>query len=126
MSGTKGGTKKQADKARASMLSLLNDFDPNHLVLPLDEIRLLALLVSTRDGVGPFVRRMMLLSEALKAGRTSRASQLARRSGDQSLTELLLPMARAIERGASSRFAILPSAPRVLPTTIALIIYETC
>ncbi|HLL72689.1 MAG TPA: hypothetical protein VK363_14700 [Pyrinomonadaceae bacterium] len=99
MSGTKGGTKKQADKARASMLSLLNDFDPNHLVLPLDEIRLLALLFSTRNGVEPFVRRMVLLSEALKAGRTSRAAQLARRSRDQSLTELLLPMAQAIEDG---------------------------
>jgi hypothetical protein len=99
MSERKGSTTEQAERARAAMLSLLNDFDPDHLVLPLDEIRLLALIISTRHGVEPFVRAMLMLSESLKAGRTGRAAQLARRSKDQSLTELLQPMAHAIEEG---------------------------
>ncbi|HJR08924.1 MAG TPA: hypothetical protein VJ842_16825 [Pyrinomonadaceae bacterium] len=69
MSERKGGTKQQAERARASMLSLLNGYDPNHLVLPIDEIRLLALIISTRDGSQPFIRRMVNLSDNLNAGR---------------------------------------------------------
>ena len=97
MSETKGKTKHQA--ARAAMLSLLNDFDPHHLVLSHDEIRLLALIISTRDGAEPFVRRMVNISESLKAGRVDAVAKLARQSRDHTLTELLAPMSQAISDG---------------------------
>lgn len=96
MSETKGRTKRQAERARAAMLSLLNEFDPNHLVLPHDEIRLLALIVSTRDGAEPFVRRMVNISEGLKAGRTDAVARLTRPSKDHTLMQLLAPMSQAI------------------------------
>ena len=81
------------------MLSLLNDFDPHHLVLSHDEIRLLALIISTRDGAQPFVRRMVNLSESLKAGRTGTVARLARQSKDHTLTQLLAPMSQAVSDG---------------------------
>lgn len=67
---TEGRTKRQAEQARAAMLSLLNEHDTDNLVLSHEEIRLLALLISTRDGAQPFIRRMVNISESLKAGRT--------------------------------------------------------
>lgn len=99
MSETKGRTKEQAGRARAAMLSLLNDFDPDHLVLSHDEIRLLALIISPRDGAQPFVRRMVSLSESLKAGRGDVVAGHARQSRDHTLTELLAPMAQAVGEG---------------------------
>lgn len=81
------------------MLSLLNDFDPNHLVLSHDEIRLLALIISTRDGAQPFIRQMVNLSESLKSGRTGAVARLARQSKDHTLTELLAPMSQAASEG---------------------------
>ena len=99
MSGTKRGNKKRTDKARASIVAKLRDFDPQHVVLPPDEIRIIALLSSTRNGVEPFVRQMVSLSESLKAGRASKLAQLARQSKDQSLAELVSPMSQAIKEG---------------------------
>jgi hypothetical protein len=81
------------------MLSLLNDFDPNHLVLPHDEIRLLALIISTRDGAEPFVRRMVTLSQSLEAGRAGAVARLAGQSKDHTLTQLLAPMSQAVSEG---------------------------
>jgi hypothetical protein len=99
MSKTKGKTKHQAERARAAMLSRLNDFDPDHLVLSHDEIRLLALIISTRDGAQPFIRRMVNISESLKAGRTDAVARLAQQSKDQTLMELLAPMSQAVGEG---------------------------
>lgn len=81
------------------MLSLLNDCDPNHLVLPHDEIRLLALIVSTRDGAEPLVRRMMNISEGLKAGRAGTVTGQAWQSNDHTLMQLLAPMPQAVSEG---------------------------
>ncbi len=99
MSGTKSRTKEQSERARAAMLPFLNDCGPNHLVLPHDEIRLLALIISTRDGAEPFIRRMVMRSENLKAGRTGAVTRLARQSNDHTLTELLAPMLQAVGEG---------------------------
>ena len=99
MSETKGRTKQQSERARAAMLSLLNDFEPDHLVLSHDEIRLLALIISTRDGAQPFIRRMVLISESLKAGRANAVARHARQSKDHTLTELLAPMSQAVSDG---------------------------
>lgn len=99
MSGREVITKEQAERARAAMLSILNDYDPNHLVLPLDEIRLLALIISTRDGAQPLIRRMVNISESLKAGRMDAVACLARQSKDHALTELLAPMSQAVSEG---------------------------
>jgi hypothetical protein len=96
MSETKGRTKQQAERARAAMLSLLHDFDPNHLVLSHDEIRLLALIISTRDGAQPFIRRMVNISESLKAGRTGAVARLTHQSKDHTLMQLLTPMSQAV------------------------------
>jgi hypothetical protein len=93
-------TQKRAAEARARMLSLLRDDpDPNHLVISCDEIRLLALIISTRDGAEPFVRKMVTLSESMKAGRLGAVTRLARRSKDHSLTQLLAPMSQAAREG---------------------------
>jgi hypothetical protein len=79
--------------------SFLNDFDPNQLVLPLDEIRLLALIITTRDGTEPFIRKMVTLSENVKAGRADAVTRLTRQNKDHTLTELLAPMSQAISEG---------------------------
>jgi len=100
MSETKDEAQRHAAQARARMISLLRDApDPNHLVLPFDEIRLLALIISTRDGAEPFVRKMLAISESVKAGRAEAVARLARRSTDHTLAELLAPMSEAISEG---------------------------
>ncbi|HEV7905999.1 MAG TPA: hypothetical protein VGO96_19320 [Pyrinomonadaceae bacterium] len=99
MSEAEGRTKKQSEQSRAAMLSFLHDFDPDHLVLPHDEIRLLALIISTRDGAEPFIRRMVNISESLRAGRIDAVARLARQSRDHTLTELLAPMSQAVSDG---------------------------
>ncbi|HEV2880358.1 MAG TPA: hypothetical protein VGX24_03540 [Pyrinomonadaceae bacterium] len=100
MSETNGETQQRAEQARAHMISILRDDpDPDHLVLPLDEIRLLALIVSTRDGAEPLIRKMVTLSENLKAGRTDVITRLARQNKDHTLTELLAPMSQAASEG---------------------------
>ena len=98
MSETKGEAQHRAAQAR--MISLLRDDpDPDHLVLPLDEIRLLALIISTRDGAEPFIRKMVTLSESVKAGRSDAVARLARHSKDHTLTQLLAPMSQAAGEG---------------------------
>jgi hypothetical protein len=100
MSETKGETQRRAAQARARMISILRDApDPDHLVLPFDEIRLLALIISTRDGAEPFIRRMVRLSESLKAGRSGAVARLALHSTDHTLTQLLAPMSQAVSEG---------------------------
>jgi uncharacterized NAD-dependent epimerase/dehydratase family protein len=83
---TKGSTKRQYERARAAMLSFLNGLDPDHLVLSHDEIRLLALIVSTRDGAHPFTSRMVNISESLRAGRVDAVARLTNQSKDHTLT----------------------------------------
>ncbi|HEX8130075.1 MAG TPA: hypothetical protein VF527_13310 [Pyrinomonadaceae bacterium] len=93
-------TQRRAARARARMISLLRDDpDPDQLVLTLDEIRLLALIISTRDGAEPFIRRMLTISESVKAGRCGAVARLARQSTDHTLTELLAPMSQAAREG---------------------------
>jgi hypothetical protein len=99
MSMTEDERRRQSEKARAWMTSFLRDFDPDQLVLPLDEIRLLAMIITTRDGTEPFIRKMVTLSENLKAGRADAVARLARRSKDHTLNELLAPMSQAAGEG---------------------------
>jgi hypothetical protein len=96
---TKGERRRRSEEARAQMISLLNDFDPDQLVLPLDEIRLLALIITTREGTEPFIRKMVTLSENAKAGRVDAVARLARQNKDHTLTELLTPMSQAAGEG---------------------------
>ncbi|MCA1566505.1 MAG: hypothetical protein LC803_12855 [Acidobacteria bacterium] len=94
------GERQRSEKARGRMISLLRDDpDPDHLVLPLDEIRLLALIITTRDGTEPLIRKMVTLSENVKAGRVDVVTRLARQSKDHTLTELLAPMSQAVREG---------------------------
>lgn len=100
MSETKEGTQQRAAQARAQMISLLRDDpDPDQLVLPLDEIRLLAMIITTRDSAEPFIRRMVNISESVKAGRADALARLVRNSKDHTLTELLAPMSQAVTEG---------------------------
>ncbi|HYP01112.1 MAG TPA: hypothetical protein VER76_13050, partial [Pyrinomonadaceae bacterium] len=89
----------QDEQGRAAMRSLLNDFDPNNLVLSLNEIHLLTLIINTCDGVEPFVRRMVTLSDNLKDGRDDAVARLARDCTDHTLMELLAPMSQAVREG---------------------------
>ena len=93
------GERQRSEKARAWMTSFLNDHDPDQFLLPLDEIRLLALIITTRDGTDPFIRKMVTLSESVKAGRADVVMRLARQSKDHTLTELLAPMSQAMREG---------------------------
>ena len=99
MSDAEVRTKQRAERARAAMLSFLNEHDPDHLMLSPDEIRLLALIISTRDGAKPLINRMVKLSESLKAGRMDVVVRLTRQSKDHTLTQLLTPMSQAVNDG---------------------------
>jgi hypothetical protein len=69
------------------------------LVLPASEIRRLVSQIINAEGVAPFVRRMVAVSDGLRAGRTQALTRLARQSRNQPLAELLAPISRAARRG---------------------------
>lgn len=99
MTMTKGERRRRSEEARAWMISFLNDFDPEQLVLPLDEIRLLTLIITTREGTEPFIGKMVALSQSVKAGRPDAVARLARRNKDYTLSQLLAPMSQAAGEG---------------------------
>jgi hypothetical protein len=57
------------------------------------------MIISTRDGTEPFIRKMVTLSENVKDGRTDSVARLARQSRDHTLNELLAPMSQAASEG---------------------------
>jgi hypothetical protein len=91
---TSKGKRKRAAKALAEP-----ELATARLVLPASEIRRLVFQIILAEGVAPFVRRMVAVSDGLRAGRTQALTRLARQSGNQPLAELLAPISRAARRG---------------------------
>ncbi len=81
----------------AEKLSLA--FNPDHLALPEDEIRRLVLLTTTRYKIEPFVRQLIRLMDALKAGKTNNIAKLTRPGRDTSRAILFAAIAKTVGDG---------------------------
>jgi hypothetical protein len=72
---------------------------PNPAVLPLEELRQLALEIILRDGIKPFLRRMVILLDSLKVGQINRLSQIAHQSKDPAFIKLMSILSDAAQKG---------------------------
>ncbi len=99
MSKTKAVNGKQGARRRRRATVSLSGFGVEPLALPEEELRRLVLLKTTRDGVEPFVRRMVRLMDSLQAGRSKPVVRAARSSKDPLLSRLLLAISREAQGG---------------------------
>ncbi|HVF50910.1 MAG TPA: hypothetical protein VNA19_12530 [Pyrinomonadaceae bacterium] len=97
MSKSKASSKKQGRELAS--VNILPRFNPAHLALPEEEIRRLALIITTRDSVEPFVRRMVVLLDSLRAGETGEVARISRQSKDEAFVVLMSAMRRAVGEG---------------------------
>jgi hypothetical protein len=72
---------------------------PNPAVLPHDELHELVLHTILRDSVEPFIRRMVVLLDSLKEGKTDEITHIARQSDDPSFTKLMSALSDAARQG---------------------------
>ena len=95
--------KREEERRRRRAIAALAASDPElaagELVLPAEEVRRLVLQIILADEVAPFVRRMVNVIDALRAGQTVALTRIARQSKNRPLTKLLASIARAAERG---------------------------
>lgn len=99
MSAAKKSKKKRAGRRRELRPGkFFKNFD-RYLALPDEEIRRLAMLITTRDGVEPFMRRMVVILDSLSAGRVGGVTRMALRSKDQPFAELMSAISLAARRG---------------------------
>lgn len=99
MKATKTGKKKSAAKRRPRAAKPLFKFNPEHTALPDEEVQWLVTRITTRGGVEPFARLMVKVIDDLRAGKSGRLAQAARRRGDAEFTELLSAMSDAVREG---------------------------
>lgn len=99
MSASKAKRKKPNAKRNLSSGKLFPRFDPDYLALPDEEIRRLALIITARDSVEPFVRRMVVLLDSLRAGDTGEVARVARQSKDEAFVVLMSAMQGAVKDG---------------------------
>jgi hypothetical protein len=71
----------------------------NPAVLPDEELRQLVFQIIIRDDVEPFLRRMVVLLDSLKAGQTDKLAQVARQSKDPALAKLMSSLSDAVQEG---------------------------
>lgn len=95
MKAVKGNTEVRRRRA----VQALAKSDEVNLVLPAEEVRCLVLEIVLAGEVAPFARRMVAVSDDLRAGRTAALTRAARRSRNRPLAALLSAMSRAAERG---------------------------
>jgi len=74
-------------------------FNPDHLALPAEEIRRLVVLTTTRYKIEPFVRQLIRLIDALKAGQTSNIAKLTRPRTDESRAILFAAITKTVNEG---------------------------
>lgn len=98
MSTAKASKKRRTNRRKLQGDKFFERFD-RQLALPDAEIRRLAILITNRHAVEPFLRRMALLLDSLNAGQTGKVAQIARRSRDESSRELLSAISRTAKRG---------------------------
>lgn len=88
------GHRKRATKALAEP-----ELATARLVLPASEIRRLVWQIVSVEGVAPFVRRMVILSDGLRAGRIETLTRVARQSRSRPFAQLIAAVSRAARRG---------------------------
>lgn len=99
MSAAKSKKHRQAVERRRRALKALDKFDPDYLALPDEETRQLTLLITTRDGVEPFMRRMVVLLDGLKVGHTVKVMPFARLRKNPEFALLMAAMKNAVGEG---------------------------
>ncbi|HEX8163377.1 MAG TPA: hypothetical protein VF538_16015 [Pyrinomonadaceae bacterium] len=68
-------------------------------VLPNEELRQLVFQTILRDSVEPFARRMVVLLDSLKEGKTDAVARVARRSADPAFVKLMSALSDAVREG---------------------------
>ena len=68
-------------------------------VLPNEELRQLVFQTIMRDSVEPFARRMVVLLDSLKEGKTDEVARVARQSADPALVKLMSALSDAAHEG---------------------------
>jgi hypothetical protein len=71
----------------------------NPAVLPNEELRQLVFHAIVRDSVEPFVRRMVVLLDSLKEGKTDEVARIARQSTDPAFVKLMSALSDAVRDG---------------------------
>jgi hypothetical protein len=71
----------------------------NPAILPNEELRQLVFQIIIRDDIEPFLRRMAVLLDSLKAGQTNKLAQVARQSKDLSFVKLMSALSDAVQEG---------------------------
>lgn len=71
----------------------------NPAILPNEELRQLVFQIIIRDDIEPFLRRMVVLLDSLKAGQTDKLAQVARQSKDPSFVKLMSALSDAVQEG---------------------------
>jgi hypothetical protein len=71
----------------------------NPAILPLEELRQLVFEIVLRDSIEPFVWRMIILLDSLKAGQTNEVARVAGQSKDPAFTRLMSAVFAAVEEG---------------------------
>jgi hypothetical protein len=99
MRTTKAIEKTSTVKGRSRAAKPLFKFNPQHTALPDEEVQWLVMRITTRRGVKPFVRRLVVLIDELKAGRCSKLPRAARRSKDPEFDELMSALSDAVREG---------------------------
>lgn len=103
MVSTKAARKKPVNKSskrrRVGSGNVFNDSDPTHVALPDEETRQLVLQIIAREGVAPFVRRMVILMDGLRAGQSGKLAQVARASRDPAYRALMSALTTAVREG---------------------------
>jgi hypothetical protein len=92
-------TTAKVKKKRAIKVLAEPELATARLVLPAAKIRLLVSQIILADSVAPFVRRMVILLDDLRAGRTETLARAACRSRNRPFAELTSAMSRAARQG---------------------------
>lgn len=72
---------------------------PNPAVLPLEELRQLALEIIIRDGIEPFLQRMVILLDSLKVGQINKLAEVTLQSKDPTFIKLMSILSDSAHKG---------------------------
>lgn len=92
----------------------------NHAVLPNEELHQLVLKIILRDSVEPFVRRMVILLDSLKEGKTDEVARVTRQSADPAFVKLMSALSDAVREGelAAARITVFLAASYAYQETL--------
>jgi hypothetical protein len=99
MANNQVSKKRRAGKGRRSLAKHLRRFNPDHLALPQEEIRRLAMHSTTGYRIEPFVGQMVRVMDNLKAGRIRKVAALTASKRDKSRATLIAAISNAAREG---------------------------